>query len=246
MSRGMEPRLSAEVPLADQRRGVAVSLQHGRPGDGRVGQPQARRFFLPAQEIGDADLRAVQAREEGNPARRTDRRGDEGVEELRPFVGEAIDVGRPHLGVAVRAHGPACLIIGDDRDQVVALGLGAADRAADETRHDRDDPQQSEHHRNISGEVRPRGTDASTGRLSAHPGGNPSRARLQSRERPRARPELVGVDAQSLEHAHIEIAQRRRVVLVEGQMLAVLEAAAGQQDRQVLDGCACWRCPGCC
>ena len=56
-------------------------------------------------------------------------------------------------------------------------------------------------------------------------------AEFQSRQRPRARSELVGFDAKALEHAHEKIAQRRRVLRIEGEMLAVLEAAAGEEHR---------------
>ena len=44
---------------------------------------------------------------------------------------------------------------------------------------------------------------------------------------------MVGLDAQTLEHAHVEIAQGRRVLRIEMQVLAVLEAAAGEEDRQI-------------
>src|SRR4051794_5794600 len=52
-------------------------------------------------------------------------------------------------------------------------------------------------------------------------------------ERAGAGAEPVGFDAQAVEHREVEVAQRRRVVGVEGQMLAVLEASAGEEDRQV-------------
>ena len=76
--------------------------------------------------------------------------------------------------------------------------------------------------------------------------GRPSTQLIESRQRPRAGAELVGLDAQPLQHAHVQVAQRRRLLRVEGQVLAVLEAAAGQQDRHVLDAVRCWRRPGCC
>src|SRR6185369_13145146 len=41
-----------------------------------------------------------------------------------------------------------------------------------------------------------------------------------------------------LEHAHVEVAQRRRILRVKSQVLPVLEAPAGQEDRQVPDGMA--------
>ena len=63
-------------------------------------------------------------------------------------------------------------------------------------------------------------------------GGKPSR-HLQARERSVAGPEMIGFDAQTLEHAHVEIAQGRRVLRIEMQVLAVLEAAAGEEDGEI-------------
>src|SRR6187431_3117598 len=48
-------------------------------------------------------------------------------------------------------------------------------------------------------------------------------------ERSVAGPELVGLDAQTLEHAHVEIAQGRRVLRIEMQVLAVLEPKSGDE-----------------
>ena len=42
-----------------------------------------------------------------------------------------------------------------------------------------------------------------------------------------AGPEMVGLDPQTLEHAHVEIAQGRRVLRIEMQVLAVLEPKSG-------------------
>src|SRR5207248_2545671 len=50
----------------------------------------------------------------------------------------------------------------------------------------------------------------------------------------RAGTEPVHFNAQALEHAEVEIAERRRILDVELQVLAVPETAAGQKDRQVL------------
>jgi hypothetical protein len=41
-----------------------------------------------------------------------------------------------------------------------------------------------------------------------------------------------------LEHADVEIAQGRWAIWIEGEMLAVLEAAAGEEDGEVLGGVA--------
>ena len=57
---------------------------------------------------------------------------------------------------------------------------------------------------------------------------------FQSGQRSGAAAELVGGDAHPLQHAYKKIAQWRMIVFVEGQMLAVLEAAASQQHRHVL------------
>src|SRR5687767_4559806 len=63
-----------------------------------------------------------------------------------------------------------------------------------------------------------------------------SLAWLEPGEGSRARAELVGLDPQALEHAHVEVAERGRVLRVERQVLAVPEAAAGQEDGQVPRG----------
>ena len=45
-----------------------------------------------------------------------------------------------------------------------------------------------------------------------------------------------------LDHAHEQVAERRVVVFVEAQVLAVLEAAESPQDRHVLDAGQRFRC----
>src|ERR1051326_4962239 len=71
-------------------------------------------------------------------------------------------------------------------------------------------------------------------RAAPAPGSSRS-CRLQPRERPRAGRELVDREAETLEHRDVEIAQGRRVLRIEGQVLAVLESAADYEDRQILD-----------
>ena len=44
---------------------------------------------------------------------------------------------------------------------------------------------------------------------------------------------MVGFEAEALEHADVEIGERGRGFWIEGEVLAVLEAAAGQQHGQV-------------
>ena len=57
--------------------------------------------------------------------------------------------------------------------------------------------------------------------------------RLQARERPRAGTESIRVDAEALEHRDIEVGQGRRLIWIEGEVLAVSEPAAGQKHRQI-------------
>ena len=59
---------------------------------------------------------------------------------------------------------------------------------------------------------------------------NSSTAPLQPRQCPRTCTELVGFDAESLEHIDKQIAQWRRAVGTEGQVLAVLEPTASNED----------------
>ena len=66
------------------------------------------------------------------------------------------------------------------------------------------------------------------GRLATH--------HLESGECSRAGTELVGFQAEALEHADEQIAKRRRVVGIKGQVLAMTEATAGEQHRKVASG----------
>lgn len=61
-----------------------------------------------------------------------------------------------------------------------------------------------------------------------------SPAPFQSRQRSLARAERVGFDAEPLQHVDVKIAQWRRVVGIEGQVLAVLEATASNEHREIL------------
>ncbi len=58
---------------------------------------------------------------------------------------------------------------------------------------------------------------------------------FQAGKRSGAGAELFGFDAHALEHGDEEVRERRRVVLIERQVLAVTEAASGQEDGHVLD-----------
>src|SRR5678815_3244226 len=60
------------------------------------------------------------------------------------------------------------------------------------------------------------------------------RSRLQPAERASAGGEFVRLDAEALEHADVEIGNRRRFVRVEREMLAVFEASASKQEGEVL------------
>src|SRR5689334_11658560 len=81
------------------------------------------------------------------------------------------------------------------------------------------------------------GSQGALAKTREREGARQSRHR-QARERPVAGPEMVGLDPQALEHAHVEIAQGRRVLRIEMQVLAVLEAAAGEEDGQIFRGVA--------
>ena len=74
-----------------------------------------------------------------------------------------------------------------------------------------------------------------TGRVTFIGDGGPTRAsaHLHPRQRPRARPEPVRLDPQPLQHRHVQVRERRRAGRVERQVLAVLEAAPREEDRQV-------------
>ena len=55
-------------------------------------------------------------------------------------------------------------------------------------------------------------------------------------ERAGAGAEAIRLDAHLMQHADEEVGQRLVVLAVEGHVARVLEAAAGQQDRQVVAG----------
>src|SRR5579864_1431464 len=55
----------------------------------------------------------------------------------------------------------------------------------------------------------------------------------QAWKRPGAAAELLGLDAQAVQHAQIEIAQGRWTGRIEREVLPVLEAAAREQHRQI-------------
>ncbi len=61
---------------------------------------------------------------------------------------------------------------------------------------------------------------------------------LQPRQRPGRVRESVRFDAQALEHAHVQVAQGWWLLGIEGRVLAVFEAAAGEQHGQVAHGVA--------
>src|SRR5215472_6127617 len=59
---------------------------------------------------------------------------------------------------------------------------------------------------------------------------------FQSSQRSCAVAEPIGFDAEAPQHAEIEIAQGRRILWIEMQMLAMPETAARQQYRQIANG----------
>src|SRR3954451_9052230 len=80
--------------------------------------------------------------------------------------------------------------------------------------------------REMSGRTRDRSSETSAWR------------ELQAVERTAAGVELVDFDPQPLEHTDVEVAQRRRVLRIERQVLAVLEATPRDEDGQVPVGVA--------
>ncbi len=61
---------------------------------------------------------------------------------------------------------------------------------------------------------------------------------IETAERAVGAAEAIGFDAEVLEHADVEIAERRRAVGIEGEVLSVTESAAGKKGGQVLGGVA--------
>src|SRR5579871_2648813 len=85
-------------------------------------------------------------------------------------------------------------------------------------------------------EPRPSGSGTGASRSSERPlpyGLASTAIEIQPGQCPRAGRKLVGFDPQSLKHAEVQVAQGRGVLRIEGQVLAMLEAAPRQQDRQV-------------
>ena len=80
---------------------------------------------------------------------------------------------------------------------------------------------------------------SSCGNLHAHPlahnaSMSVASASLHFADGPRAGAERLGFDAHLLQHAHEQVGQRVVLGAIEGDVALVLEAAAGQQDRQVV------------
>src|SRR5579872_3274770 len=63
---------------------------------------------------------------------------------------------------------------------------------------------------------------------------NSATVEFQAGERPGAGTELASLDSQTLQHVHVEIAEWRRVLRVERQVLPVLETAPRYEHGQVL------------
>ena len=59
---------------------------------------------------------------------------------------------------------------------------------------------------------------------------------IETAERAGGAAKLIGFDAEMLEHADVEIAERWRAVGIEGEVLSVTEAAAGKKGGQILGG----------
>jgi hypothetical protein len=78
-------------------------------------------------------------------------------------------------------------------------------------------------------EVKMRGRD----RRIDHASQFESSANFQAAQRPSACGEVVDIQAESLQHADVQVGQGAVAGLVEGQVLAVFEASAGQDDWQV-------------
>jgi hypothetical protein len=109
----------AEVPLADEGGLVAGLLEQYWKG----GEAAIEESFVG----GVADHVGVQAGEDGRAAGGTDGVGGEVAIEAEAFVGEAVDVWCGIAIGAVGADGLGAVIIGEDEDDVGAIGGGGGD-----------------------------------------------------------------------------------------------------------------------
>ena len=126
----LEPLLGmqavAQVPLAAEAAGVAgIGHEPGEGGelaDGAVRVRPELGVGLFAAQVGmHAVLRREQAGEVGGPVRRADRVDAVRVGEAHAGVGEAVDVGRADLWVAVAAQSPVGLVVGENENHVRLL-----------------------------------------------------------------------------------------------------------------------------
>jgi hypothetical protein len=71
-------------------------------------------------------LKRVQAGEDRRPARRAERRGDNGILEMDTIGGHGVHVRRLQEGMPHEAHGVVAVIVAEDEDDVPWLGVGDA------------------------------------------------------------------------------------------------------------------------
>src|SRR5207245_2708757 len=113
------------VPLADQGGRVAGGLKAG--GDRRLGDRQALAGAAEGDD-GRVELVAepllVSAGEEPGPRRRADRAGDVTALAANAGIREGVEVRRGHLRAAVEADVAIAEVVGEEDDDVRAVGGG--------------------------------------------------------------------------------------------------------------------------
>ena len=111
----VEPRRVAhQVPFPDHRRLVPPGLQEFREG------------LLAAVEVAVLVVRepvgmAVLAGQQAGPGRTAQGVGDEAVREPGPFVGQPVDMGRPHVPLVIGADGLVRMVVAHDVHDVQRL-----------------------------------------------------------------------------------------------------------------------------
>ena len=129
----------AQVPLAGkagvvaeagEQFGVGLHALKKRDavGGNRLVQSRVAGVGLPVQEVVNPVLRRDATGEDRRPGRRTDRRGAEEIVEPDAFARQPVQVRRADLGIAGAAHGPGTLVVGQDEQDVGAVGVAAGHR----------------------------------------------------------------------------------------------------------------------
>ena len=132
--------VGAEVPLAAEAAGVA-GVAEDLPEGGELAQRVVRlrsHHIARVEERVHAVLRGEEPGQQGRARGRAHGVAGEGAGEANAFAGEAVDVRRADVWVAVAAEGPRPLVVGQNQDEVGRAGgarRGGGEERREQQRH---------------------------------------------------------------------------------------------------------------